>query len=292
MIRERLLALDGDVRGALWLLLAAATFSCLNSVIKALGVHFPTVELVFFRSLFGTIVLLPMLLLPEGRQALRVERPDMHLYRIALGLGAMTLSFAALAELPLAGAISLFFTKPLFIIVLAAMFLGQRPRWRRSLATLAGFGGVLIMLRPWQGTVDIWALTAVGSAFLMASVTVVIKSMTASERPLTMVLYFSLGCTIGTLPASLLVWRWPDTTELGLLALMGLLGSLAQYFIARAYHAGEATAITPMDYSQLIFAGAMGYWVFGEIPDLWTITGGAILVAASWYVVRRTSAKA
>lgn len=269
------------------MLLAAAGFSGLNGLIKALGSDFPAIELVFFRSLFGLLVLVP-LVLRGGRAFLVVERPAMHLYRIALGLGAMALSFYALTALPLAGAISLFFTKPLFMLVLAVLFLGEHVSWRRGVATVCGFGGVLVMMRPWQGSIDAAMLIAVASAFLMASVMVVIKSMTSSERPLTMVFYFSLGCTVGTLPATLLVWRWPDAGQLGLMALMGLLGSVAQYFIVRAYHAGEATAVTPVDYVQLIFAGLIGYLIFDELPDGWMVLGALVVVASSWTVVRGT----
>ncbi len=282
---QRFIALSGNVRGAVWMLLAAATFSAMNALIKHLGTDFPVIELVFFRSFFGLLVLVP-LILRGGWGVLKVERPEMHLFRVALGLGAMALSFEALTVLPLAGAISLFFTKPLFIIVLAALFLGEHVRWQRSIATITGFAGVLVMMRPWQGTVEAAMLIAVASALLMAAVMVVIKTMTASERPLTMVIYFSVGCTVGTLPASLLVWRWPDGHHLGLMAVMGLLGSIAQYFVVRAYHAGEATAITPVDYIQLIFAGILGYWLFDELPDRWMLCGALIVVAASWTVVR------
>ena len=287
---QRFLALSGNVRGAVWMLLAAATFSAMNALIKHLGSDFPAIELVFFRSFFGLLVLVP-LILRGGRDVLKVERPEMHLFRVALGLGAMALSFEALTALPLAGAISLFFTKPLFIIVLAALFLGERVRWQRSIATVTGFAGVLVMMRPWQGTVDAAMLIAVASALLMASVMVVIKTMTASERPLTMVIYFSAGCALGTLPASLLVWRWPDGSQLGLMAVTGLLGSVAQYFVVRAYQAGEATAITPVDYIQLIFAGAIGYWLFDELPDRWMLCGALIVVASSWTVVRGVPTK-
>lgn len=285
MRMHRLKTLSSNVRGALWMLLGAAGFSGLNALIKGLGASFPAIELVFFRSLFGLLVLVPFIV-QGGRDVLRVERPAMHLFRAALGMTAMTLCFVALENLPLAGAITLFFTKPLFMIVLAAVFLGERLSWRRSLATACGFGGVVVMMRPWGGAIEAAALVAVGAAFLMATVIVLIKSMTASERPLTMVVYFSAACTLGSLPATLLVWRTPDAAQLGLLALTGLLGSLSQYFIVRAYHSGEATVVAPIDYSQLIFGGLLGYWVFGELPDSWMVAGGLIVVASSWYLVR------
>ena len=272
------------------MLLAAASFSAMNALIKGLGAAFPAIELVFFRSLFGLLVLVP-LILHGGRKTLTVERPEMHLFRLALGLGAMALSFQALTTLPLAGAISLFFTKPLFMIVLATLFLGERVPWRRSLATVTGFAGVLVMMRPWEGSIDHAMLSAVASAFLMASVMVLIKTMTASERPLTMVIYFSLGCTLGTLPACLLVGHWPEADQLGLMALTGLLGSGAQYFIVRAYHAADATIVSPVDYIQLIFAGVIGYWIFDELPDRWMVLGALIVVGSSWTVVRGNTGK-
>lgn len=283
-MRNRLRALPGNVRGALWMLLGATAFCCLNAAVKAIGPSIPAIEVVFFRSLFGLLALLPFAL-GAGRQVWRVERPAMHLLRAALGMGAMTLCFVSVARLPLAGATTLFFTKPLFTLLLAALFLGERLRWRRGLATLCGFAGVVVMLRPWDIGIDPAALVAITAALLMAAVMIVIKAMTASERPLTMVVYFSAAMSLGALPPSLWVWQTPDARQFALLVLTGLLGSLAQYFITRAYHAGEASVVTPVDYSQVVVAGVIGYAAFAEIPDLWMLAGAVAVVGSSWYVV-------
>ncbi len=278
--------LSGNVRGALWLLMSATCFAGMNGLIKALGADYHPLQIVFFRSLFGLLAMLPFVI-RAGRAGIVMNRPWMHLLRAALGLASMFAIFTALTKLPLATAVSFFFAKPLFMIVLAALFLGEAVRWRRSVATAVGFCGVLVMLRPGAGGLDPWSLLAVLSALLVALVMVVVKRMTASERPLGMVFWFTALTTVGALGPALWVWRTPDAAGFALMALMGVVGNLGQYFAVRAYRAGEATAVTPMDYAQLPFAALIGWYAFGELPDAWTLAGAAVIAGASLYIVRR-----
>lgn len=280
------LPLSANARGALWLLASALAFSLMNAAIKWLGAYgLHAFQITFLRASIGLVVLLPFMA-SAGRSAFEMRRPGMHLLRGVLGLVAMYATFSALTQLPLASAVSLFFTKPLFMILLAAAFLGERLRWRRSVATGIGFAGVLLMIRP--GSELQWpALLAVVAALLMATVMVVVKKMTASERPLTMVFYFSLITTLGGLVPAVLVWSPPDATAWAWIVGMGVAGSLGQYFAVRAYRAGEATAVTPMDYSQMLFAGIIGFAWFGEVPDRWTLAGAAVIAAASVYILWR-----
>lgn len=285
-LRQRWLGLSGNVQGASWLLLSALSFSVMNALIKQLGDAFHPFELVFFRGLFGLLTMLPFVL-RQGRAGVAVTRPWMHVLRAAIGLGSMVCIFTALTRLPLADAVALFFAKPLFMIVLAALFLGERVRWRRSVATAVGFAGVLIMLRPGQGTLEPALLYALAAALLMAVVMVVVKKMTASERPLNTVFWFTLLTTLGALAPALWVWRTPDAGELALLGMMGAVGNLGQYFAVRAYRVGEATAVTPMDYAQLPLSGVLGYLWFAELPDAWTLAGAAVVAGSSLYIVQR-----
>lgn len=278
--------MSGNVRGALWLLLAAGFFAAMHGLIKALGAGLHPFEIVFFRSLFGLLALLPFVA-GTGREAVAMRRPALHLLRAALGLGSMAAGFSALTLLPLASAVSFQFTKPLFMMILAALFLGEPLRGRRSLATAAGFAGVLIMLRPGEGGWQWASLLALAGALLMALVMTTVKKMTETERPLAIVFWFSMLATLGALAPALWVWRTPGWAELGLLALMGTAGTLAQYCTVRAYRVGEASVVTPMDYAQMPFAVLIGWLAFAELPDGWTLAGAAVIAVSSLYVVRR-----
>jgi len=204
----------------------------------------------------------------------------------------MLCTFYALANLPLATAVTILFAKPLFMIVLAVLFLGETVRWRRWLATAVGFAGVLLMVRPAGGGEAGPAMVALLAALLTAVVLVLIKKMTATERPAAVLFYFSVSASIGTLGPALAVWTTPPPMEFALLLAMGAFGSLGQYFGIRAFHAGEATAVAPVDYSTLLFSGLIGYVAFAEIPDRETVIGGAIVVTSTLYIVIREARQA
>ncbi|MBY0430573.1 MAG: DMT family transporter [Rhodospirillales bacterium] len=281
-------ALPGNVRGAAWLFASTLGFAAMNGLSKSLGAELHSHEISFFRCLFGFLVMVPFVF-RGGVSGLRTGRPWLLVLRSVIGIGAMLATFHALTHLPLAVSITLFFTKPLWMIVLAVLFLGERVHWQRWAATLAGFGGVLVMLRPGLGgfPLDAAVLSAIGAAFGMSVVLVIIKTLTLSEKPAAMVFWFSLAAAIGTALPAWWVWKTPSPEQFALLALNGALGSLAQYCVTRAYRAAkEATAITPVDYFQLLFSGLVGAIWFGEVPEGWTLAGAGIVVLSTLYVVR------
>ncbi len=278
--------LSPNARGALWLLASALSFAVMNAMVRGLGSEIHGFQQAFFRCLFGWIALFPFV----ARQAPQVfvtGRSLVHLARGVVGLTAMLCVFYALTHLPLAEATAFFFAKPLFMIPLALLFLGETVGWRRILATLAGFGGVLVMLDPGETELGAGALAALLAVFLMAVVLVLVKKLTATERAMTMLFYFTGIATLGTFGPALWVWVWPTPTQWGLLAAMGALASGAQYLAVRAYRVGDAAAITPMDYSQLLFAGLLGYLLFGEVPGWNTVAGAAMIAATTLYILRR-----
>lgn len=277
--------LPGNVRGALWLLLSALAFSGMNGLIKGLGSDVHPFQIAFFRSLFGLAVVLPFVV-RTGWRGMATARPGIHGARAFFGVSAMLCSFYALAHLPLATAVAIMFAKPLFMIVLAVLFLGETVRWRRWSATAVGMAGVLVMLRPGGGEMFA-ALMALAAALFAAMAFATVKRMTATERPMVVLFWFSVLATVGTLPPALFVWRLPSGTAFALLLAVGALGSLAQYFLVRAFTVGEATAVVPVDYLTLLFSGLIGYLFFAEVPDRTTVIGGAIVVASTLYIVGR-----
>ena len=163
------------------------------------------------------------------------------------------------------------------------LFLGEVVRLRRWTATAVGFVGVIVMMRP-GGDIELATWVAAIGAFLVAVVTIMIKKLSTTERPETLLLYYGVVSSLVALGPALLVWRTPTLVELAFLMAIGTLGAAGQYCIIRGYRIGEATALLPFDYTRLIFAGVIGFQWFAEIPDAWTLTGAAIVVGATLYI--------
>ncbi|MBI3452342.1 MAG: DMT family transporter [Rhodospirillales bacterium] len=285
-------ALPPNVRGSLWMLLATGVFSAMEATIKALGQGYAggeglhAFQIAFFRCIFGGLAILPFLL-RNGRRAFYTKRIGGHLGRSAAGYAAMALSFYALTHLPLADATALSFTRPLFMVPLAVLFLAEAVRWRRWTATAVGFIGVLVMARPGAGTFEIAAGAAIVSAFFVAVVGVTIKKLAETEQPGAIIFYFGVFSSILAVGPALWVWRPPSPIEFLALALLGAAGSVAQYCTIRAYRIAEATAVDPMDYARLLFAALFGFMLFAELPNRWTLLGAAIIIASAFYIARR-----
>ncbi|MEG3637776.1 DMT family transporter [Magnetococcus sp. PR-3] len=278
--------LTPNVRGALWLVTSGLFFSTVGAIVKWTGSDLHALQIVFFRCLFGLILLSPLLLRNRGA-ILRTQRQGIHNLRALVGIFAMTTTFYAYANLPLADVTALSFTNPLFMIPLAVLFLGEKVHWRRWSATAMGFIGVLVMLRPGTAPFNPDLLAAIISPFLIAGVRVLIKSMATTEATFTIVGRYSIASTLLSMPLALWVWRWPTVETLLLLALASAIATLASAMMVRAYAAGEATAITPFDYTRLFFASGYGMMIFGEPTSLFTWIGAAIILAATLYIAHR-----
>ena len=286
--RGRWRHLPGNTRGALWILLAALIMTLQVAVVKKLGAGLHIFEIVFFRCAFSFLILSPAF--PRlGLGAYATARPALHITRSVLGILAMACYFYAVSWLPLAEAIAYTFTMPLFMILCAVLLLGERVRWRRWTATAVGFAGVLVMLRPGMVAVEAAALVALFGALLSALVFTSVKKLSATESALTMILYFALVGMLMSIGPAIAVWRWPNGAEFALLALIGALGTAGQYVAVWGWSVGEATAVAPFDYSRLIFAAALGFVLFAEVPDPMTILGAGIIVASTLYIGRRAA---
>ncbi len=288
-LTAQIAALPGNLRGALWVLLSAVIFTATNSLIKYVGTSIDSFQIAFFRGFFGTLFLLPIVLMSkDGLSILRTDRMNFHLARgITSSLHVMTI-FYALTHLPLADVTGISFSRPLWVILLATLFLGEKIRWRRWLATLVGFGGVLIMVQPGP-SISPGAIAAVLNALFVAMSIVLIKRLTATEKSMTILFYGTLIPTFVTLPPALVVWQNPSMEELAMLAAIGAGLSIGHACLIHGLKVGEATAIMPFDYTRLIFAGAAGYYFFAEQPSMVTILGALLIIAATLYIARQES---
>jgi drug/metabolite transporter (DMT)-like permease len=286
-VRRHWDALPAAARAAALMLIGSLLFSIMGAIVKLLGQRLDSFQLAFFRCFFGFAAILPFVLLERGHHVFRTTHPWGHLLRGAVGVGAMVAGFYATTRLPLTDSTALSFTAPLFMILTAIFLLGEKVRWRRGLATLAGFIGVLVMVRPDSGSLDEAAVVGLFGAFLVALSTTLIKRLSATENALTILVYFGLFSTLLTAPPAWLVWRPLDAAELALLALIGILGAIGQFCQVRAFALGELTAVAPIDYSRLVFAGIMGYLLFAELPDRYTLVGALIIVGSTLYIAYR-----
>lgn len=284
--RERFQRLPGNVRGAAWLVLGGLCWTVVTILIKLLGQRLEALQVAFFRGVFGLIFIVP-LLIRFSFAPLRSARHVGHFWRAALGTTSMALGFYAVTHLPLADATSIGFTTPLFVLVVAALFLGEKVRWRRWSATAVGFVGVVVMMRPGQAAFDPVMLLALAGAALTAGAVSVVKNLTATESTMTMLATFTLWSTAFMTVPAILVWRAPTLAEWGLAAAMGALATIGQSFIIRAYGAGDASAVAPFDYLRLPLSVLAGLWMFAEPVSWWTLGGAAVIVAATLYIARR-----
>ena len=281
--------LPGNVQGTLLLLASGALYSVMSGLIKHLGGHIPSFEIVFFRALVLVVILTPILA-RTGIACLKTRRPGLHVLRVLLSAVALNATYFALTRLPLADVTAITFTRALFTTVLAVIFLREAVGAHRWAATVAGFIGVVVILRPGPTGVDAAALLALLAACAVATIMIIVRKLASSEAMLTMMAYPAFF--VAALTAGPTAWYWvaPDGRELVLLLAMSLISLAAQWCFIRAFRAGEASAVAPVDYVRLPFATLVGMAFFAEVPDAATIAGSAIIIASTLYTVRREAA--
>jgi drug/metabolite transporter (DMT)-like permease len=205
-------------------------------------------------------------------------------------LVAATLTFwLALIFLPLADCVVILFVSPLLVTMLAAPLLGERVGRHRWTALILGFVGMMVVMRP-GFTIFYWAsILPLITAFLYAGVQISTRILGRTEGALTTLLYSSAGgaivCTIGVL----FFWVTPSIEQWLVLGWMGLLGALGHYLMIKAYKIAPASLLAPFDYTTLIWATILGFVVFGDLPDIWTVLGAIIIMSSGLYLIRRES---
>jgi drug/metabolite transporter (DMT)-like permease len=285
-IVARFRRLPPPLRAMLWMVLACFIFSILNALIRTTSAHLHTFEVAFFRNLFGLVFMLPWLL-RVGLSGLQTGRLKLYFWRVVIGLASMLTWFAALAILPFAQAIALSFAAPLFATIMAGTMLGETVRARRWTATIVGFVGVLIIVRPGLSGLSVGAGLALVSAALSSISVIVVKQLSRTESINAVVTYMVLLMTPMSLLPALFYWQWPPLAVWPLLVGMGLAGTLGHLCYVRALQMAEASAVMPYDYTRLLFAAIIGWIVFGEVPDFWTWVGAAVIVGAALYIAHR-----
>lgn len=274
------------MRAALLMLGSTMAFGLMAVAIRYATRYVPTQEVAFFRNAFGLLALLPMLLRP-GHAPLKTQQLPRYFVRSAIGLGSMLCAFWALGHLPLAQAVSLSYSTPLFVTIAAVLWLGETVRVRRWAAVVVGFIGVLVIVRPGTAGFTAGSLVAVAAAVLSSLVAIQIKQLTRVDSADTVVLYTYVFWVPLSLVPAVFVWVWPTGTAWLWLLATGVLGTIGQLLWTRALRLAEVSALTPISFLQLPLVTLFGWLLFNESVDRWTIIGAGIILAANAYIAHR-----
>jgi drug/metabolite transporter (DMT)-like permease len=286
-------------RGIVLKLISAVLFAVMSALIRYLGARYPIGEVVFFRSAFAIV---PVMLVYAWRgelvAALRTESPLGQASRGALSILGMFCNFGALARLPLIEANAIGFSSPLIGVALAALVLKERVRIYRWTAVTVGFLGMLVVLSPHLSGDELTiamasaasvagVIYAVAGSITNAGTMIQTRHLTKSERTSSIVFYFSVICALAGLATLPFWWLTPTTSELAVLAAIGLLGGLGHIFLTESYRYATASVVAPFDYTSMIWALVLGYAMFGETPTFMVVLGSAIIAGAGLFVIWR-----
>ena len=273
---------------ALIMITVGLLVSLMHAMIRIITADLHPFEAAFFRAFFGMVVLLPMII-RQGIGVFRTARLPVHLLRTSCQVVSMTTFFFGISLVPLAKASALMFTAPLFATVFAVFLLGERIRSRRIIALILGLVGMLIIVRPIDGSIDAGSLLITAAAAGLAGMMIGIKSLSNTDSSITITaLGTTLVMVIMTIPA-IIFWQTPTLEQLGWMFVVGALGSLAHYMVAQAMSRSEASAIMPYDFTKLIWASVLGFVIFSELPSWWTLAGGSIIFSSTVYIAYRES---
>lgn len=276
------------ILGAALIVASELLFASMGATVKAVSAGLPTEVVVFMRGLFGVLILLPLLLRRLNKDVLATHVFHLHLLRATLGVSAMYCFFYALANLQLADGMLLKMTAPLFMPLIAAVWLFEKLGTKIWLAVGLGFVGVALILQP-EGEFNWIALVGLAGGMFAAGAKVTVRRLGRTEPTIRIVFYFSLVVMlIATIP---LAWAWqmPTAQEWGLLFLMGLFGTLGQLLLTRGYSVAAASQVAPFTYFSVVFAAVYGYLFWDETLDLGFIAGAALIAIAGIVALRSNS---
>jgi drug/metabolite transporter (DMT)-like permease len=274
---------------AIGLLLVAWLFFTVEIVaIKALGGAIPVAQILFLR--FGVQALALIAWAARDLSVVATGRIGFHATRSLLSVVTMVLQYVAFGALPLALATTLSFTQSLFLVALAAVVFRERIGGLRGVATAAGFAGVVILCRPGVGDIDPMVFAMLAGAFTGSLVMTSTKLLARTDSPATIMFYVGIFNTLWVAGPAWFAWQAPDATQTWWLVAICTTGPLSHVLMIMALRIGDAAALAPVDYVRLVFATLAGFLLFGELPDFWTWTGAAVILASTFvlaYAERR-----
>ncbi|MBZ0215040.1 MAG: DMT family transporter [Fimbriimonadaceae bacterium] len=273
---------------AIFLMAAAfAAFTVLDATAKYLVGFLGVGLVVFARYAFAVLFILPLMLRPGALGFFRTRHWFLQTVRGILLLSSTGFNFVAIQDLQLAQTSSIMFSNPLWVCALSPILLGEHVGWRRWVAVIVGFIGVLIIIRP--GTVDFHPamIYSIVSTWCVAIYQIVSRKVGGKDQAVTSLFYATLLGAFGAAPFAGVDWVMPDMAGWALLAMIGLVGAVGHFMLTQAHRMAPAPVLAPFVYTQIIWMTLAGYIVFGDIPDHWTIIGGLVVIGSGLYVFYR-----
>lgn len=278
--------LHPNMAGALWLFGSVILFQISYSTVKFTGEKLGSVQIVFLRSLFQSLFVLPFII-KAGFGIMKTTQYKNYACRLLFGAANILLTFYTYTHMHLAAATAIVFTRPLFTIPLAAVMLKEKVGWKRATATCIGFIGIIIVLNPGPMGLSLPEIAALSASFLLALTYIYIQKLSRTENHLAMLMYFGLACCVVTAYPAYCQWVPFGFKTLGCVFAIAATATAAQYCVIRAYQVGKATIISPVDYLQIPVSAFIGWCFFHETLSLHFAAGVIIIIAASIYILKR-----
>ena len=267
------------------LMLTGTLILTFNLVItRTLGQDIPPFEIVFFRGLFSLLALTPVLVRMGPARVFRTSAIGLHALRAGLAAFMSAAWYYAIVRVPLADAVAINFVSAIFVAVGAVLFLGEPSVFRRWLAVAFGVLGMLIIVRPGFNVISVGLMVAIASAVLWSGSTLLLKLLVRRDSSVTLMVYLYGFGTLFSLPLALMDWQPLSATHLAMLAVMGFISAAGAFCTTQAFKLADATAVIPVDFMRLVWAAAVGFFVFSEVPTVWVFIGGGVIFASTTFL--------
>ena len=277
---------DDVPRAVVFMVGSTVLFGAMAVCIRLASSQLHPFEIAFFRNLFGFVFTFP-LLFRHGWGILRTDKLSLYFLRCCIGIVSMLCGFWAIVNLPLAQAVALSYSTPIFVTIGAVFVLGEVVRARRWTAVIIGFIGVLVLMHPGKGSFNFASLVAVMAAVMSASVAISIKFLSRTEKADAIVIYTTMIWVPLSLVPALFYWTQPTGITWLWIVLSGFLGTTAHMCWTRALTLADASLLTPISFLQVLIVGVFGYFLFDEAVDRLTVLGAAIIFGSNVYIAQR-----
>jgi drug/metabolite transporter (DMT)-like permease len=296
--------MTNNLKGILCLVCAVGLLTISDSIIKLLSPNYALHEIMLLRALFAMIVVVVIVQIEGGFVILKTRRPVLHFIRGSMLVLANMFFFLGLASLPIAETVALFYSAPLFICLLSQLVLAQKVSLYRWVAIFIGLVGVVVMLRPGTEIFKMVALLPIIAAFAYACMVIITSKLGMQDKAGTMTFYIQfafivissiVGLSVGdgrfytpdnpTLGFLLRSWSVPAINDFGLIAACGFFVAVGGYLLSQAYRIGQASLMAPFEYSSMPIALLLGYLVWGDWPDNYSMAGSALIIFSGILIV-------
>jgi drug/metabolite transporter (DMT)-like permease len=270
----------GGIQGMALMLLSTMVMTGMHASVRKVGAELPPIEIAFLRQVAVLIVLTPWFF-RVGFRAILPTRPIFQTIRGLISAAAVFCWFWALSLVPLAKAATLSFTATLFVVVGAMMFLGESLKFSRFAALAVGIFGVVLVVRPGFIEFEFGVALILFSSIGAAAIKIMAKSLAATDNVSSIVGFVSIVVALATFFPAALVWQWPSPQGWVWVGLIGAFSAIGQLAMVQAYKFADMGAVEPVVFVRIIWAAAIGFVVFGEVPEIWTWIGAAMIVAGT-----------